>query len=100
VCSFRYGKEDEETMGLSFKKELTLADEQVFPPSKHMKSLGKTRLQAQYNIRTVSQRSYQRWLDKKKYPKFWAVLGNVRTKKLHNIKLKRELKIHKEIIMK
>ena len=35
-------------MGLSFKKELTLADEQVFPPSKHMKSLGKTRLQAQY----------------------------------------------------
>jgi len=45
VCSFRYGKEDEETMGLSFKKELTLADEQVFPPSKHMKSLGKTRLQ-------------------------------------------------------
>jgi len=45
VCSFRYGKEDEETMGLSFKKELTLADEQVFPPSKHMKSLSKTRLQ-------------------------------------------------------
>merc|ERR1712062_97631 len=28
-----------------FKKELTLADEQVYPPSKHMKSLGKTRLQ-------------------------------------------------------
>merc|ERR1712062_169296 len=45
VCSFRYGKEDDETMGLSFKKELTLADEQVYPPSKHMKSLGKTRLQ-------------------------------------------------------
>ena len=32
-------------MGLSFKKELTLADEQVYPPSKQMKSLGKTRLQ-------------------------------------------------------
>merc|ERR1712156_9930 len=45
VCSFRYGKEDDETMGLSFKKELTLADEQVYPPSKQMKSLGKTRLQ-------------------------------------------------------
>jgi hypothetical protein len=28
VCSFRYGKEEDETMGLNFKKELTLADEQ------------------------------------------------------------------------
>ena len=44
VCSFRYGREDEETMGLSFKKELTLADEQVYPPSKANKS-GQTRLQ-------------------------------------------------------
>ena len=44
VCSFRYGREDEETMGLSFKKELTLADEQVYPPSKASKS-GQTRLQ-------------------------------------------------------
>ncbi len=35
VCSFRYGKEDDETMGLSFKKELVLADEQVYPPSHH-----------------------------------------------------------------
>ena len=32
VCSFRYGKEEDETMGLNFKKELTLADEQVYPP--------------------------------------------------------------------
>ena len=31
-------------MGLSFKKELTLADEQVYPPSKNSKS-GQTRLQ-------------------------------------------------------
>ena len=30
VCSFRYGREEDETLGLSFKKELTLADEQVF----------------------------------------------------------------------
>ena len=29
VCSFRYGREEDETMGLNFKKELTLADEQV-----------------------------------------------------------------------
>lgn len=35
VCSFRYGREEDETMGLSFQKELTLADEQVYPPSSH-----------------------------------------------------------------
>ena len=29
MCSFRYGREEDETLGLSFKKELTLADEQV-----------------------------------------------------------------------
>jgi len=31
VCSFRYGKEDDETMGLNFKKELILAEDEVFP---------------------------------------------------------------------
>lgn len=31
VCSFRYGKEDEETMGVNFRKELTLGEVQVFP---------------------------------------------------------------------
>eukprot|EP00095_Tigriopus_kingsejongensis_P012672 maker-scaffold22_size673200-snap-gene-2.19 protein:Tk12672 transcript:maker-scaffold22_size673200-snap-gene-2.19-mRNA-1 annotation:"arrestin1 precursor" len=35
VCSFRYGREEDETMGLNFKKELTLADEQIYPPSQH-----------------------------------------------------------------
>merc|ERR1712106_344316 len=33
VCSFRYGKEDEETMGLNFKKELILGEMQLFPPA-------------------------------------------------------------------
>ena len=45
VCSFRYGREDDETMGLSFKKELILADEQIYPTSKHMKGQQTTRLQ-------------------------------------------------------
>ena len=66
VCSFRYGKEDDETMGLSFKKELTLADEQVYPPSKHMKSLGKTRLQERLVTKLgeslfLDQNSTNRW---------------------------------------
>jgi len=33
VCSFRYGREDEETMGLNFKKELILCEVQLFPPT-------------------------------------------------------------------
>merc|ERR1712032_1528505 len=31
VCSFRYGREEEETMGLNFRKELTLGEVQIFP---------------------------------------------------------------------
>ena len=33
-CTCRYGREDEETLGLSFKKELTLDEVQVFPPTR------------------------------------------------------------------
>ena len=43
VCSFRYGREEDETMGLNFKKELTLADEQIYPPANSKPGL--TRLQ-------------------------------------------------------
>lgn len=32
VCTFRYGREEDEVMGLSFYKELYLASEQVYPP--------------------------------------------------------------------
>lgn len=32
VCSFRYGREEDEVMGLNFQKELTLASEQLYPP--------------------------------------------------------------------
>jgi len=32
VCSFRYGREDDEMMGLSFQKDLFLASEQIYPP--------------------------------------------------------------------
>ncbi|KAA0189521.1 hypothetical protein HAZT_HAZT006630 [Hyalella azteca] len=41
VCSFRYGREDDEVMGLSFQKDLFLASEQIYPP----KELEATRLQ-------------------------------------------------------
>lgn len=32
VCSFRYGREEDEVMGLNFQKDLYLVSEQVFPP--------------------------------------------------------------------
>lgn len=32
VCSFRYGREEDEVMGLNFQKELFLASEQLYPP--------------------------------------------------------------------
>lgn len=34
VCSFRYGREEDECMGLNFQKELFLASEQVYPRTK------------------------------------------------------------------
>lgn len=32
ICSFRYGREEDEVMGLNFQKELYLASEQIYPP--------------------------------------------------------------------
>lgn len=32
ICSFRYGREEDEVMGLNFQKDLFLASEQVYPP--------------------------------------------------------------------
>lgn len=32
VCSFRYGREEDEVMGLNFQKDLFLACEQIYPP--------------------------------------------------------------------
>lgn len=31
VCNFRYGREEDEVMGLNFQKELFLASEQIYP---------------------------------------------------------------------
>lgn len=42
VCSFRYGREEDEVMGLNFQKELFLASEQIYPPQeKSEKKLSK-----------------------------------------------------------
>ncbi|ENN73007.1 arrestin homolog isoform X2 [Dendroctonus ponderosae] len=45
VCSFRYGREEDEVMGLNFQKDLFLASEQVYPPpEKHETSKLQDRL--------------------------------------------------------
>lgn len=42
MCSFRYGREEDEVMGLNFQKELYLASEQIFPvPEKNEKPKSK-----------------------------------------------------------
>ncbi|XP_015518423.1 phosrestin-2 [Neodiprion pinetum] len=45
VCSFRYGREEDEVMGLNFQKDLYLASEQLHPPSKEPEASGLTKLQ-------------------------------------------------------
>lgn len=32
ICSFRYGREEDEVMGLNFQKDLCLGSIQVYPP--------------------------------------------------------------------
>jgi arrestin-1 len=34
VCSFRYGREEDEVMGLNFQKDLYLCSEQIYPKTK------------------------------------------------------------------
>lgn len=44
VCSFRYGREEDEILGLNFQKELYLASEQIYPrPEKE--NVGLTKMQ-------------------------------------------------------
>lgn len=43
ICSFRYGREEDEVMGLNFQKELYLVSEQIYPPTQ--KQAEKTKLQ-------------------------------------------------------
>lgn len=38
MCSFRYGREEDEVMGLNFQKDLYLASEQIFPQVKKPES--------------------------------------------------------------
>lgn len=43
VCCFRYGREEDEVMGLNFQKELYLVSQQIYPPTE--KSKEPTKLQ-------------------------------------------------------
>ncbi|CAB3372345.1 Hypothetical predicted protein [Cloeon dipterum] len=41
VCSFRYGREEDEVMGLNFQKDLFFANEQIYPATKKDENLTK-----------------------------------------------------------
>nr|CAC36938.1 arrestin [Libelloides macaronius] len=38
VCSFRYGREEDEVMGLNFRKDLTLVSEQIYPSNEKVET--------------------------------------------------------------
>lgn len=41
ICCFRYGREEDEVMGLNFQKELYLVSEQIYPPTEKSKEPSK-----------------------------------------------------------
>lgn len=41
ICSFRYGREEDEVMGLNFQKELYLVSEQIYPSTEKSKEPSK-----------------------------------------------------------
>jgi len=45
ICSFRYGREEDEVMGLNFQKDLFLASEQIFPSNEKKEGNELTKLQ-------------------------------------------------------
>lgn len=51
VCTFRYGREEDEVMGLNFYKELFLASEQIYPPpEKRNYELSRTQVSTLYTL--------------------------------------------------
>lgn len=54
ICSFRYGREEDEVMGLNFHKELFLASEQLYPPPEK-RTYNLTKLQVFYNENIVDE---------------------------------------------
>ncbi|CAG0914523.1 unnamed protein product [Notodromas monacha] len=65
VVCFRYGREEDEVMGLTFQKELYLASEQIYPPTKKdlkmsklqerlVKKLGSTAYPVTFEISTAA----------------------------------------------
>lgn len=50
VCSFRYGRKDDEVMGLCFQKDMYLASEQIYPVLDNGSSVKLTKIQVNIPI--------------------------------------------------
>lgn len=48
LAAFRYGREDLDVLGLTFRKDLYLAAEQIFPQESNISKRPLTRLQVSY----------------------------------------------------
>ena len=57
TCAFRYGREDLDVLGLTFRKELHSAVQQVFPPTEENREKLCTRLQERL-LRKLGKNAY------------------------------------------
>lgn len=57
TCAFRYGREDLDVLGLTFRKDLFVANVQAFPPLPEEKKKSLTRLQERL-IKKLGEQAY------------------------------------------
>lgn len=50
LAAFRYGREDLDVLGLTFRKDLYLASEQIYPVPEASKAKSVTRLQVSHDV--------------------------------------------------
>lgn len=50
LAAFRYGREDLDVLGLTFRKDLYLASEQIYPVPEASKNKSVTRLQVSHKV--------------------------------------------------
>lgn len=50
VCSFRYGRKEDEVMGLCFQKDMYLASAQIYPPLDNGETFKQSKIQVTFHI--------------------------------------------------
>lgn len=66
-CTFRYGRDDMDVMGIAFRRELYLSTRQVYPPLQDRDRSIHTRIQAKL-LRKLGDNAYPFFFEVKKAP--------------------------------